>query len=510
LRNAPTARCAAFVCLIGVLLGLGVARGGPEAVALFVIVLVLYGGAMVFGRSEAPGSSTWWAHPAVLITLSAGPALLVTWLTPAGHFISAWSTPKYFTTSYAFISLGALGCIVAGAGFGDLLGRRMDLPASHDVTEHRGFVAKAANVFFLLAMFGYGVYVLAAFARGFTPATAAHILAGTPGVVAAAKQTSLNTIPGVTTFTQFGPLASTLIALSVYLSGWTRRLRFEIAALLFAALLWSLFYASRLQLVETAIPVVFVSLLIASQRTSSRVLRGLIGVSPLFLPAIVLLIFGLFEYSRSWQYYKQFLHESYATFALDRLAAYYATAVNNGVLFITHDPRLRAVPYFTIEWLWRFPIPGPSHLLDHLAGGDPLAAFTGLLQQQANPAFNNPGGLLAPVFDWGVTVGLAVWTFIAGGFGLVYRLMRRGSVFGWVAYPVLVTGMLEVGLVFYWSDGRAFPMLLGVGALWVVLWRKIRRQAALPAAGAVPVDGPPVARGAASHTRVRGRHALRS
>jgi hypothetical protein len=447
----------------------------PALLALLAFIVLVYALAVAFANSDRPTASVWWTHPGVLLALGAAPSLLLAGLTSAQTFESAFDTPKYFNSHFMLESLVALTVAVVGtiAGSGIVAARPFE--QRYQLSEYRTEVRSWARRLLAFALFGYVVFFMFAFVRGLSLNDIVSVLTGKAGV--GLKNTVFRTIPGITTCTQFGPLAAGLYTACAVTSGWDKTLRRDLGALLVAALIFSVFDASRLQVVEICIPIVFGLMITASRRRTSKFRIALIGVLPVFLPFLLIIVFAVFEYGRSWSTYKYILHESYFSFVLQRVGAYYGTAANNSALQILHDQRLRSVPYWTIEWLWRFPIGGAARTLTHLAGTNVSGDYGTLLETSGNPQFNNNGGLLAPIFDWGFPFGLVVWFAVGTVLGAAHRSLVRNSIFGWIWYPVLVVGTLEVSLIFYWGDGRAFPMLVAAVLLTFLVRREGARRA---------------------------------
>ena len=61
--------------------------------------------------------------------------------------------------------------------------------------------------------------------------------------------------------------------------------------------------------------------------------------------------------------------------------------------------------------------------------------YMNLLAAGANPEFNNPGGLLSPVVDFGVLGGLAYWGSHGPGDGLSIQLVHEQASVGHVYVP---------------------------------------------------------------------------
>lgn len=101
---------------------------------------------------------------------------------------------------------------------------------------------------------------------------------------------------------------------------------------------------------------------------------------PVVLAVFVVLFFAINEYFRSWTNFYIDCWDAYWSFALNRLAAYYLTAVNNGAgAFENYDTVY--MPLDTADWFWRFPIeivPGGMPTLFNVKHAYPLRIFGGI------------------------------------------------------------------------------------------------------------------------------------
>jgi hypothetical protein len=149
-------------------------------------------------------------------------------------------------------------------------------------------------------------------------------------------------------------------------------------------------------------------------------------------------------------------------FGAMRLLGYYVTSFNNGAYFLQRLETLGG-PYFTLHFLWGFPLSGPlmkrlfpNPLLD---SGEKWFYFP-FLESEANVEFNNADGMLFPLMDFGAAGGLLYWFVIGVTLGAVYQFFLRREPLGLLLYPMLYLGLIEVPLALYWGEGRAFPSLL--------------------------------------------------
>jgi hypothetical protein len=195
------------------------------------------------------------------------------------------------------------------------------------------------------------------------------------------------------------------------------------------------------------------------------------------------LTFGVFEYFRSWTYYRNHGGTSYTDFVLTRFAGYYSTALNNGHLQLQHLQWPGRLPYDTIEAFWVAPGIEKMNLYEKLSGhvpphtrgaSDPL--YDAMLAHFGNPEFNNGSGYVSPFLDYGTFGGLLTFLLIGIVAGILYRGFRQGSPFGLLMYPVMFTGLLEIPRYFYWSQGRATYAWIGLVIVAVLMSRTEARE----------------------------------
>ena len=110
--------------------------------------------------------------------------------------------------------------------------------------------------------------------------------------------------------------------------------------------------------------------------------------------------------------------------------------------------------------------------------------YMNLLAIGANPEFNNWGGLLSPVIDFGVVGALLYWAVMGFITGRLYCLYLRKHPLGMCIYPVVYLALSEVPRYLYLGEGRAFPALAYLLVSVVVL---LRSAALYPASSIHPV-----------------------
>jgi hypothetical protein len=163
---------------------------------------------------------------------------------------------------------------------------------------------------------------------------------------------------------------------------------------------------------------------------------------------------------------------------MNRLGAYYATGYNNAVLIDDFGTET-AVPYYPLEWLWNFPVVSAVTSHEQVAGlSEGGRGLGSLLRERANPQFNNPGGLLIPLFEFGVVGAVLFWLAAGSLLGAAYVRFRDASLPAVLIYPILVVGTLEIPRFIYWTQGRAFPAIVAalvLGGALAGAKRSVRR-----------------------------------
>lgn len=253
-------------------------------------------------------------------------------------------------------------------------------------------------------------------------------------------------ISGITTFTELGIVVAPL---NMYLWCITKKYKKNLIFLFILATLRAAIFAERLAIIELVLP----SLVIYAYY--GKIFRKkIIQFAPLLGILLLLLVFGSFEYFRSWEYYKESYEGNIVSFVVDRVFGYYSIAVNTECIQVNF---LNAKYFFaeTLGWLWQ--IPGFS-LLPDLFMTNPKIDF---LTKWGNPEFNNPGGLLFAFKDFGY-FGILI-QFLFGRFvAIAYRGYCRYDFISSLWYSVSFLCMLELARYFFWGSNRAFFPIIGI------------------------------------------------
>ena len=404
-----------------------------------------------------PMKLAWWLHPIVIFVGLNGVTAVVAFLAEPRTYLELWRTPKYFNGTAALLTFGMIAAFTIGAWLGVANLKGLHTQGEWDGTVLFSSASLLFRISFWVCILAYVIWVAVGISRGLgLSVLKAALLDGGAGVLAFKE--FLPTVPGVTTCTQFGIAAVVLGCLIGANVGWKTVWR-KLAILFVLALVRAVLHSERLAFLELAIP--FMVLWIAAPRSwaRSRSARYLVRLAPLLGAAGVYVVFTAFEYIRSWSVYYSARESSLFLFGFWRLFGYYVTSVNNSAYLISNFPHAVGAPYFSASFLWQFPFLN-EYVKDlfswvHLDYSNYMA----LLAVGANPEFNNWGGLLSPVVDFGVLGGLEYWIIMGLVTGYLYRLFARRHPLGLCMYPVTFLALTEIPRYLYWGEGRAFPAL---------------------------------------------------
>lgn len=415
-------------------------------------------------------AGVWWVSPM-------GAALLVV---PASLFAAAfysdadyralWGMAKALRPDTVVLIASALCVFLLGALL-PLFGRRR--PAAQPWPELPvgavPLLGAAARWLMGLTLFGYAALLAAAVARGLRPGDIAATIAGRAAASDDLKEL-FAPVTGITSLTQMG-IAYVVVAALLVVSGAVARrpLLIGIGVVVVLAAARAFLASERLALIEVVLPAVAVAAMAAAMgrrpwgRSAAR-------VAPVVLLPAAVVLFGVFEHSRSWAFYQRTSGGSFLDFALARFAGYYATAYNNHQLLADHNSGIAQVPFRTLEGLWSAPGVATAGLYEALNGGPPPAVGA-VLSQYGNPEFNNPCGICSPLIDYGPFGGL-VFVGLAGlVVGLAYWAFANAAPVGLLVYPPLFTGVLELPRYLYWTQGRLLPALTLLAVLGLLVVR---------------------------------------
>ncbi|MFN8073380.1 MAG: O-antigen polymerase [Mycobacterium sp.] len=372
-------------------------------------------------------------------------------------FRALWRTPKSVTAHTLFL----FGCGAAAIAFGSLVAIALtrgdrSLSAEWPALDQRSahLLRRAGTLLTTLTVTGYAGFAFLIARKGISPAA---LLSPTNDSGAPVRD-SIGTIPGVTTMTQFG-LAAVVISSVLLANEYSRSELAKLLTVIGLALPRTYIFSERLAIIELVVPVgVVLAARVAAQRGTGRRVAQFLPVVSL---VALLVMFGAFEYFRSWNYYRDHTTMSYPQFVLSRFAGYYTTALNNGHLVLSHLQWPNRLPFDTLDGFWSAPGILSAHLYERLGGhvppyrpiGDSL--YFGVLEQFGNPEFNNQSGYVGPFVDYGTVGGILCCLAIGLVAGFLYSSFRQAKTFGLLFYPLFFLGLLEMPRYLYWPQGRA-------------------------------------------------------
>ncbi|MDQ3563046.1 MAG: oligosaccharide repeat unit polymerase [Pseudomonadota bacterium] len=392
----------------------------------------------------------WWYKPYVLAPTVTLPFLGVGALLPTEWYTTA-GTQKYLDLETFTIGFVALFCYSLAAWFSARSyssSPRRHLEPHLQVNEHT--YRKVMHLVLFVTTAAYLIWFGPLLNR---PELVLSLLKGEQGAIYALKEYAEKT-PGITSFTNLGPLYGVLYALYPTATGYERRPgdRLFFLGFMFLAVLRVLFSSERVALLEVVIPFAVIML--------GTTYRHRIFINSLPFTAIgaLSLLFGVSEYFRSWVNFYMYRYDSFWDFIFNRMFEYYVTALNNGAgmgkivgpLFL---------PYFTASWFWKFPINIHSEGMPGLFRVDRLI-YDGFLYTYADPEMNNPSGLFSPINDFGVFFGVVLWTAFGWIAGRLYHSFQYNSIYGLLFYPTCVVAIIEIPRLFYFGLSKTFPLLI--------------------------------------------------
>ncbi len=389
------------------------------------------------------------------------PTLLLARSISDATFRDAWRSPK--SLDDATVVLLIIGTLVfMAASLVPRVALRMPRPTTWPGLSdgQRARLLRVTSWAFWATIFGYLAMAAAGVSRGVTPQTLIDAVVA-QDLLSNELKKAFAPIAGVTTFTQFG-IAFVVLATVTLLSGPAPRLRSRIVIVVLLGGARSFLLSERLAVLELLVPML--ALWMTARLTHRRRwVRSGVRAAPVILLPALLVVFGAFEYSRSWVYYAARTGGSFWDFAVERLAGYYVTSYNNGFLAITYDRLPGRLPLRTLEALWTAPVVDQVDAFGKLSAPGSGQLLGEAVAQYGNPEFNNPCGICDPFVDWGIPGGMVFLALAGLVLGWIYVEYCKGSVTALLIYPPLVTGLFELPRYMYWTQGRILPALAVLG-----------------------------------------------
>jgi oligosaccharide repeat unit polymerase len=401
-----------------------------------------------------PRFTLWWLNPAWCFGLVCGITLLMAYIQDPVDY-ELYRTLKYVQSWHVMagglaILVFITGCFFAKALTSDNVGRKF---------VNVDMVRRWFHLCVALTIFGYLVWLGVGLKNGATPALFLDVVfSDDTSVIESIRDDYFPTIPGVTTCTQFG-LPAILLGLYVYFLGDRKAIRW-VGIIVALALVRAILNSERLALIELVLPAVILTVRLFMLPMKNYLWSRRAGIiAPLVAPLMLMLVFGSFEYFRSWHYYVDDF-DSYPEFVVWRLSGYYTTSHNNGAMALeTNQPR--PLPYHTLEPFWKFPGVAASPIgYERLTGLDIEESHRDMLENYGNPELNNGGGLFLPMLDWGLPGATIFWLGYGFLAGALYYSFLRGNLGGLLLYPLIFQSVLDVPRILVICSTRFTPAIV--------------------------------------------------
>lgn len=441
-------------------------------------------GRLISHRAE-PGALPWWLTPPGLVAVLPLPALVIAAVVSPRSYRELWRVEKMIDGTTAWLFALGIAAFLIATFFAhpitskDSSQKRNDGNWPNLSTEQIRRLRIAQRRCLAATLIGYAIYLgVAVISAG--PSTYFRVLVSGNNYDGLLKELTPS-IPGITTLSQVGVIVAVM---SELLFRITRERSFRRWTYLLVALgvFRSFFYTERLAAIEVIVPVIVVGFTFVWRNGSSEKRRQLM-LAPVFALPLLIGVFGVFEHSRSWVYYRQASNQSYPEFVGKRLAGYYATSYNNGALLTRrYNENFTRMPFFTLDALWNAPLVGQTHAYERITGEEGLERWTNILATHANPEFNSPSGIGAAFTDYGSVGGMLFLGLLGSVVGVLWRRFDAANPIGLLLYPIAVTAVTELPRYSYLTAGRASPGLVFgiVTAIW--LRRASERNGATSAA----------------------------
>lgn len=378
------------------------------------------------------------------------------------RYIAIYRTTKYITTKYLILYFACFLLFVIGYNFAKryivVFGNKTRISISlfdYKAIDWKEMI-RTYYVLYTLTIFAYIIWFVNFGLNGGISQLMLLSNLGNLNYTLQLIHRNSSHISGITTFTELGIV---VVALAIMLIKnlddihTKNKIRRSLILIIFLSVIRAFVFSERLALIEVLVPI-GISLLENWDGHSHKVLIRLL---PILGVISLLLIFGLLEYGRSWSNHYHDYYESYAEFTIDRVSGYYINAINTECAYLT-EATPSILPYRTFEWFWKLPFMNTVYAA--IAPINVAEKYTSVLATSVNPEFNNPGGMLVFMTDFGLF--FPIFYIIYGFFvGRIYVRFLDGDLFGICVYPCIYLTMLELPRFFMLGQSRGLCILLG-------------------------------------------------
>lgn len=277
----------------------------------------------------------------------------------------------------------------------------------------------------------------------------------------------IETTPGLSTLSQLSVLYSAIYVkflTSESIKPKGKYLYFFLILLgmtLFRSWVWN----ERLAIIEFLCPafVIYLSAKNLTKKSNNR-----LRLFPIIGALAIYLIFSVFEFFRSWQFYSK-SESNFFSFTLKRLTNYYSSAVENGIGFTSWQNTPSYDGSLVLGFIYQLPYFG--ELLKSTTHKS--QTFSSYLQCCADPEFNLASWPFLIASDIGVPLSMIFFFCMGFIFSIAYKnfITSKNS---FMYYPVMYVALLELLRQHYLHSPR-FSYIL-VGAIIVHLFIKAKSK----------------------------------
>ncbi|MDO8383191.1 MAG: hypothetical protein Q7T17_09465 [Microbacterium sp.] len=409
---------------------------------------------------KIPVTMHWlWAPLGLLLTLPV-PALIGSLAIPPAQFPALFGQPSFLEERARLVAISYIAImLVVFLVFVPMRGRAATFISldTKSITWLNRTVLTLASVTFAAYVFWIG----SAVTRGLGPSAVLDLLTGEEGTIFVLRNQYFENYGGLTTWMQLAALLAPLVILRAKATG--RAARTYLVPLFVLAFVRALLNSERLALIELALSTILAYLILRDEaprivRTAPRAIALIIGA---WLALIV--VFGTFEYFRSWTYAEAGYDGDFWSYAITLLLGYYATALN---LAAFDSSILDGTPLVSAMF--------QGNLYEQFFGPSPLA---GVQRAYGLETFTNRSGLLVPDIALGAWGGAVVIALTAFAIATLARRTARGDIIAFAAYCASAVAVLEIVRIFYLGSSRFLPVLIaimGMAVSWSLLQAKER------------------------------------
>lgn len=379
----------------------------------------------------------WWINPIGFLTFIILPLFVLSTLF-GGEVMGMFGSLNFLSLSILWTGVACLSALMVGL-FGGA-----SLASSYAFSKrdwHEKNLVAAIRVLLLISLLAHFLLLATVLVQ---PDLLLSALSGARGAASHMRK-EFGRIPFVTTLTQLYLIAVPLYVAYPFL--FKRRLPRDIDRIFLILVgfvfLRALLGSERLALIEFAICYFLPKIAYSTQRKYYAYLPpvAILGVFVFFAGA---------EYFRTWAAYKA-MYSSYLEFVSYRFFGYFCTSTNNAAgIFSNFGPI--GEPWFTTRWMRRLTLIFSSE--------DSSKSILGVFfQTYGNSEFTNPSGILAPVLDFGRSIGAFIWVLIGFLGGMMYLSFRKMKPLGVLLYPSFFLGFADITQVLYWGEPRYIPVV---------------------------------------------------